>query len=116
MQVITLADPITGLDFSALQDAAQDLTVQTAFNGAIKVCYDPANDVYIIPAAAFKRHTTMTLRECAEYLGVSRARISHMCSTGMLKSVKVRGSLVIDYESVHDYQLKRGLRHADSTD
>lgn len=116
MELITLTSPITGLDFEALKDSAGDLTLQTAFSGAVKVFYDPANDLYMFPAKVFKQRDTMTLRECAEYLGVSRARVSRMCSTGMLKSVKAHGSLVIDFRSVRDYELKRGSKHADSVD
>lgn len=116
MELITLTSPITGLDFEALKDSAGDLTVQTAFNGTVKVFYDSTTDLYMFPAKAFELRDTMTLRECADYLGVSRARVSRMCSTGMLKSVKAHGSLVIDFASVRDYELKRGLKNADSTD
>ena len=41
----------------------------------------------------------MSLNECAEYLGVSKVRVSRMCANGSLLSAKIKGSLIIDAAS-----------------
>lgn len=99
MQLTTQTEPITGLDFKALKDDWGNLTIDTAFNGVIKAIYNPKTDSYTIPARLLEHHPTMTLNECAEYLGVSKVRVSRMCSNGTIKAVKIRGSLVIDAAS-----------------
>ena len=104
MQLTTQTEPITGLDFKALKDDWGNLTIDTAFNGVIKAIYDPKNDSYAFPARLFDEHPTMTLNECAEYLRVSKVRVSRMCSNGTLRAVKIRGSLVIDAESAEHYK------------
>lgn len=104
MQLTTQTEPITGLDFKALKDDWGNLTIDTAFNGVIKVVYDPKTDSYMFPARLFEEHPTMTLNECAEYLRVSKVRVSRMCSNGTLRAVKIRGSLVIDAKSAEHYK------------
>lgn len=104
MQLTTQTEPITGLDFKALRDDLGNLTIDTAFNGVIKAIYDPKTDSYTFPTHLFEEHPTMTLNECAEYLGVSKVRVSRMCSNGTLRAVKIRGSLIIDAESAEHYK------------
>lgn len=99
MDIRQYTDPITGIDFTGLVDNEGNITVDTAFNGPAMLKYDEVAGTYTVPAYLLQYRTTMTLNECAEYLGVSRVRVSRMCSNGSLKSVKIRGSLVIDAAS-----------------
>ena len=99
MDIRQYTDPITGIDFTGLTDNEGNITVDTAFNGPTLLKYDEVAGVYTVPAHLLQYRPTMTLNECAEYLGVSRVRVSRMCSNGSLKSVKIRGSLVIDAAS-----------------
>lgn len=99
MDIKRYTDPITGIDFTGLVDKEGNITVDMAFDGPAILKYDEVADTYTVPAYLLQHRPTMTLNECAEYLGVSRVRVSRMCSNGSLKSVKIRGSLVIDAAS-----------------
>lgn len=113
MNLRTYSEPITGLDFQGLTDQWGNINVETAFNGVVQITYNEANGTYTIPAYLLQHHPTMTLNECVEYLGVSKVRISRMCSTGKLKAVKIRGSLIIDKDSVET--VKKGMKNATNT-
>lgn len=99
MNIRQYTDPITGIDFTGLADNEGNITVDTAFNGPTLLKYDELAGTYTIPANLLQHRPTMTLNQCAEYLAVSKVRVSRMCSNGSLKSVKIRGSLVIDAAS-----------------
>lgn len=112
MNLRTYTEPITGLDFQGLTDDCGNINVDTAFNNVCKIIYDEANDTYIIPAHLLQHHPTMTLNECAAFLGVSKVRVSRMCSNGKLRAVKIRGSLVIDLASAES--VKKGMVNNDT--
>ena len=107
MNLRTYTEPITGLDFQGLTDNWGNINVDTAFNGVCKIIYDEADGTYAIPAHLLQHHPTMTLNECAAFLGVSKVRVSRMCSNGKLRAVKIRGSLVIDSASAES--VKKGM-------
>lgn len=107
MNLKTYSEPITGLDFQGLTDEWGNVNVETAFNGVIKLIYNEQDGTYTIPAHLLQRRPTLTLNECASFLGVSRVRVSRMCSNGRLRAVKIRGSLVIDLASAES--VKRGM-------
>ena len=99
MQFKTLSDPMTGLDFKAIEGTTGDLIVGTPFDGTIKLPYDKETDSYRLPKGLLDYRHTMSLNECAEYLGVSKVRVSRMCANGSLVSAKIKGSLIIDAAS-----------------
>lgn len=99
MDIRQYTDPITGIDFTGLVDNEGNITVDTAFCGPAMLKYDEVAGTYTVPAHLLQHRPTMTLNECTEYLGVSKVRVSRMCSNGSLKSIKIRGSLVIDAAS-----------------
>lgn len=99
MNLKTYSEPITGLDFQGLTDEWGNVNVETAFNGVIKLTYNEQDGTYTIPAHLLQHRPTLTLNECADFLGVSKVRASRMCSNGRLKAAKIRGSLVIDLAS-----------------
>lgn len=103
MEFTTLTDPITGLDFKALKDSAGNLTPIMKFGRTLVLPYDKDTDSYRIPTKAFEYVPTMTLNECAEYLGVSKVRVSRMCKNGTLNSAKIGNMLVIEKASVNAY-------------
>lgn len=100
MQFKTLSDPMTGLDFKAIEGTNGDLIVGTPFNDTIRLPYDKGTDSYRLPKSLLEYRQTMSLNECAEYLGVSKVRVSRMCANGSLVSAKINGALVIDTASV----------------
>jgi excisionase family DNA binding protein len=107
MNIKTYSEPITGLDFQGLTDDQGNINVETAFNGVCRIMYDEASGTYTLPAYLLQHRPTLTLTECAAFLGVSKVRVSRMCSNGRLKAVKMRGSLVIDLASAES--VKEGM-------
>ena len=99
MKFKTLSDPMTGLDFRAIEGTDGDLIVGTPFDGTIRLPYDKETDSYRLPKSLLDYRHTMSLNECAEYLGVSKVRVSRMCANGSLLSAKIKGSLIIDAAS-----------------
>ena len=99
MKFKTLSDPMTGLDFRAIEETTGDLIVGTPFDGTIRLPYDKETDSYRLPKGLLDHRQTMSLNECAEYLGVSKVRVSRMCANGSLVSAKIKGSLIIDAAS-----------------
>ena len=99
MKFKTLSDPMTGLDFKALENTDGELIVGTPFDGTIRLLYDKETDSYRLPKGLLDHRQTMSLNECAEYLGVSKVRVSRMCANGSLVSAKIKGALVIDAAS-----------------
>lgn len=99
MKFKTLSDPITGLDFKAIEETNGDLIVGTPFDGTIRLPYDKETDSYRLPKGLLDPRQTMSLNECAGYLGVSKVRVSRMCANGSLVSAKIKGVLVIDAAS-----------------
>ena len=99
MKFKTLSDPMTGLDFRAIEGTTGDLIVGTPFDGTIRLPYDKETDSYRLPKGLLDHRQTMSLNECAEYLGVSKVRVSRMCANGSLLSAKIKGSLIIDAAS-----------------
>lgn len=99
MNLKTYSEPITGLDFQGLTDEWGNVNVETAFNGVIKLTYNEQDGTYTFPAHLLQHRPTLTLNECAAFLGVSKVRASRMCGNGRLRAVKIRGSLVIDLAS-----------------
>ena len=99
MKFKTLSDPMTGLDFRAIEGTTGDLIVGTPFDGTIRLLYDKETDSYRLPKGLLDHRQTMSLNECAEYLGVSKVRVSRMCANGSLVSAKIKGVLVIDAAS-----------------
>ena len=99
MNIKTYSEPITGLDFKAIEGTNGDLIVGTPFDGTIRLPYDKETDSYKLPKVLLDHRQTMSLNECAEYLGVSKVRVSRMCANGSLLSAKIKGSLIIDAAS-----------------
>lgn len=99
MKFKTLSDPMTGLDFKAIEGKDGDLIVGTPFDGTIRLPYDKETDSYRLPKGLLDYRHTMSLNECAGYLGVSKVRVSRMCANGSLLSAKIKGSLIIDAAS-----------------
>ena len=99
MKFKTLSDPMTGLNFKAIEGTDGDLIVGTPFDGTIKLPYDKETDSYRLPKSLLDYRHTMSLNQCAEYLGVSKVRVSRMCANGTLISAKIKGALVIDAAS-----------------
>ena len=107
MRKIKKCDPFSGLKIDVLEMDNKSMVIHTPFCHTLTLDYDAQNDAYTIPATAFNYFKTVTLREAAEELGVSRMRISRMCKENLLKSAKINNNLVIDYASLKLLKEKR---------
>ena len=105
MEIKAITDPFTGTENAVFEFDNGNLLFEHAITKEnIIVEYDALENVYKIPAYAFKYRAVLTLKEAAELLGVSKMRVSSMCKTGILKCSKVcEKILLIDYDSVCDY-------------
>lgn len=102
MQLRRFTDPITGTEFKALSDKDGNLKIQTAFDGVITATYDESSGTYTIPAWVLNHRETLSANQAAKYMHVSRAYISRICSTGLVKSIKLHTGLIIDKASLDD--------------
>lgn len=113
MKLRKFTDPITGIEFKALADGAGNLKVQTAFDGVITLYYDEQAGAYTVPAWVLNHRETLTANQAAERMHVSRAYISRICSTGIVKSVKLHTGLIIDQASLDELRTGDGNGAAD---
>lgn len=112
MQLRKLTDPITGTEFKALSDRDGNLKIQTAFDGVITATYDECSGTYMIPAWVLNHRETLSANQAAKYMNVSRAYISRICSTGLVKSIMLHTGLIIDKASLD--KLRDGSNGADN--
>lgn len=100
--------PFTGLDFEAVEYADGKFVATNAITGEdLHISYNPSIDRYLINRDAFKHVQLMTLSECAEELGVSKAYASILTSRGDLKSVRPGAALYITRDSVLEFKCKK---------
>lgn len=107
-----ISDPFTGLDLQAVEYANGNLQVETPWGKPLAMVFDPVAHTFTIDASAFRHRETCTLAQAAQILGVSRMRVSCMCSTGILTAAKINGVMVIDYDSVMKERNKSHDRHS----
>lgn len=104
MEFRKFTEPFSGTEFDALEFDDGSLLFDTAFIGeSCSVAYNKELDAYMLPASVFRHRATVSLSEAAEILGVSRMRISKLCSKNQLKHTKVNGIISIDWESIDEY-------------
>lgn len=102
------SNPFTGHEINAPVFEDGSWLFDTAFgHETVAVGYDTEHDAYIIPAHAFRHVPTCTLVEAAEFLGVSKMRVSALCSKGQLNYSKINNVMLIELASVEAYKETR---------
>ena len=82
--------PFTGSRFEALQDCWGNLVVTNPVIGKnMHVNLDQKGEFYLVPVRYLTDEETMTSSEAAEYLGVSRQRVSNLATYGIVSSFSV---------------------------
>lgn len=107
MQLTTKTDPITGLDFKALELNDGTIVLDTALSGTVQFPYDSSTQSYQVPKCLFDHKRTLTMQECSNLLGVSKMYVSRLCNNGILTAAKINGAMVIDYDSAIRYRKER---------
>lgn len=115
MRKETVGNPVAPINTEATRYEDGSLCFFSHVTGPVFARYDPVSDTYTLPAFAFERHNTMTLADAANELGVSRMRISRMCTKGQLSADKINGAMVIASEDVRREKGRRDGGVADGS-
>lgn len=108
MKKVMITCPFTGLDFEAVEYADGKFIATNAITGEdLHISYNPSIDRYLINRDAFKHVELMTLNECADELGVSKAYASILAKRGELKAVRPGAAIYITRESVLSFKCKQ---------
>lgn len=108
MKLKRLTDPFSGIEMSVAEFEDGSLIANEAYtHECIAIAYNQEIDAYMIPAKYFELRHTMTLQEAADYLSVSKMRVSTLCMKGQLQSEKLGNIVFIDYDSVVEYSKNR---------
>lgn len=110
MDIIDFTSPFTGADIKAVELDDRTLLIDTPI-GEKALCtleYVPQRKCYLLPENIVRHIDTMSASEAAECLGYDKMRISRMCDSGQLKSVKTLGRLVIERASVLEWREEHG--------
>lgn len=108
MEKITITCPFTGIPFDAMKYADGRIVATNQITGKdIIITYNAACDRYMIRPDALVNVPTMTMNECANFLGISKPRISLLVKQGRLKAFKPGAQMYITSESVLDYRKRQ---------
>lgn len=103
--------PITGLEKEVLKFdelGNHSFIFSHPITGQLhKIEYDEDSNCYLFPAGLFEHRPLVSVRDAMEILGVSKMRVSALCSKNYVKSVKVGKSVLIDAESLGRYNKER---------
>ena len=108
MEKVTITCPLTGVPFEAIKYADGRLIAANIFTGEqIYISYNASNDRYMINASAVKNTPVLTLDECAEFLGISKPRVSELVKKGRLAAIKPKARMFITRRSALLYAKDR---------
>lgn len=111
MKLVKKTDPFTGIEIQLAEFDDGSLLFDTAYtHKSVAIAYNSELNAYMIPANVFDYVDTLTLAETADYLGVSKMRVSTLCARGQLQHSKINGVMLVKYESVLDYESKRNSK------
>lgn len=104
----TITCPFTGVEFNALESADGNMIVQNPITGdTIRLTYDVETNAYTVPKAYFGLVETMNSSEAAEYLDVTRSRISKIAVDGIIPHFLVNGKPMFRKSDIIEYAKNR---------
>lgn len=90
MKQAIFTDPFTGIEFGATEYADGSFVATNPITGEqFKVTYNPSCKRYQLPKQALKHIEVMSMKEAAEYSGVSVQAISNAVDRGKLQARKL---------------------------
>lgn len=122
MERIVIACPFTGVPFEAIQYADGRIIATNALTGEdMQITYNSSIKRYMLDSTFFHGEKMLTMEECAELLGVSKARVSVLAKQDRLKAVKPSAQMYISLNSALEYKayqstLKEGTENGTRTD
>ena len=104
----TITCPFTGVEFNALESADGNIIVQNPItNDTMRMTYDVETDAYTVPKTYFGLVETMNSSEAAEYLDVTRSRISKIAVDGIIPHFLVNGKPMFRKSDIIEYAKNR---------
>ena len=104
----TMTCPFTGVEFNALESADGNIIVQNPITGdTMRMTYDMERDSYTVPRTYFGLVETMNSSEAAEYLDVTRSRISKIAVDGIIPHFLVNGKPMFRKSDIIEYAKNR---------
>lgn len=105
MQHLMITCPFTGLPFEAIQYADGRIVATNALTGEdMQITYNASIKRYMLDSAFFHGEKMLTLQECADLLGISKARVSVLAKQDRLKAVKPSAQMYISLNSALQYK------------
>ena len=100
--------PFTGCAFDATIDKDKNLYVKHPITQNMHVIkFDPFMECYEVPEGLFDYIETVSLRQAAEILGVSRQRISDIAANATIQAKTANGQTVFTLSDVLKYKETR---------
>ena len=104
----TITCPFTGVEFNALESADGNMIVQNPITGdTMRLTYEPQTHSYMVPKMYFGLVETMNSSEAAEYLDVTRSRISKIAIDGIIPHFLVNGKPMFRKSDIIEYAKNR---------
>ena len=108
MEKVMITCPFTGLEFEGIKYADGRIITTNKITGEdIHITYNASCNRYMIDPREFHHKPLVTLAECADRLGVSKAWVSKMATKGVLKAVRPGATVYITKESMLDYEYQK---------
>ena len=105
MQKVMITCPFTGLEFEAIEFADGSIIATNKITGEdMRIGLNPSCNRYMIDKRYIRHVPMVTMEECAEFLEVSKPRISKLVKDGRLQTVKPSAALYITRDSMLDYK------------
>lgn len=119
MERIMITCPFTGVPFEAIRYTDGRIIATNAITGEdMHITYNAPIKRYMFDEKYFHAEKMLTLQECADLLGISRARVSVLAKQDRLKAVKPSAQMYISLNSVLQYKayqssLKEGAENGE---
>ena len=85
MKKITLTDPFTGIDFTALAfDNGMITAVHPLTGETIAMDYDKDHARFMLPVRSFNQIETVSIKQAADEMGITIQAVSKACASGKL--------------------------------
>lgn len=102
MKRLLLTCPFTGLEFEALQVVDNTYAATNPITGKV-INFVQSKDGIIIAPDEFAHRELISIDDAADILQVSKARVCELAKDGIIKSLKIRKTTLIDAATCKEY-------------
>lgn len=105
MRKVMITCPFTGLEFEAIEFADGSIVTTNKITGEdMRIGFSTVSNRYLVDPRFLKHVEMVTMEECAEFLEISKPRISKLVKEGRLQTVRPSAALFITRDSMLDYK------------